>query len=173
VLQLVILILWAAANSHRTPASIPVGFLSLISSLAICVLSYVEHCRSIRPSTLLNIYLFFALIPNAIQLRTLYLRDSTSTIFHVSLASAIITLFLLVLEAQAKTKYLKREFQGQAPEAVSGFWNRSFFWWINPLLVTGYYNILTLDNLPRLDPSMSSETLRVRMQASWDKRRRL
>ncbi|KAL5380840.1 hypothetical protein PMIN02_010505 [Paraphaeosphaeria minitans] len=61
-LQLATLVLWATDIQllGHTPQLIGSAF-ALITVLLLCPLSYLEHTRAIRPSVLLNIYLFVTL----------------------------------------------------------------------------------------------------------------
>ena len=52
--QLALVALWASSPNIRTKASIPAAVLSFSASLALLVLSSMEHSRSIRPSSLIN-----------------------------------------------------------------------------------------------------------------------
>jgi ABC-type multidrug transport system fused ATPase/permease subunit len=79
---------------------------------------------------------------------------------------------VLVLEAQNKRSSLKRPYRNYAREALSGIFNRTVFWWVNPLFVGGFSKVLTLDDLGSIDESLSSEPLRDRIQSTWDARKK-
>jgi hypothetical protein len=74
VVQLTMLILWTIHDNLRTPTSIPAAALSFVNVLALGLLSYLEHTRSLQPSTLMAVYLLLSLLFDAVQVRTLYLR---------------------------------------------------------------------------------------------------
>lgn len=42
-------------------------------------------------------------------------------------------------------------------------------WWLNPMLVRGYSNILSLADVYPLDHDLYSEILRERMETCWEK----
>ena len=137
------------------------------------MLSYFEHVRSIRPSSLLNVYLFFSLIFDLAQARTLYLlRDDTpkASVFSASMG---IKLALLFLEAQGKATYLRPPFRSLPPEATSGIFNQSFFWWLNSLIHAGFRKLLSLKDLYNIDGELRSERLRKRLQEAWNRRCKL
>ena len=169
-LQLILLILWTTNPTIRTPTSVPSAILSLVGALAIYPLSYLEHTRSVRPSTLLEVYLIASLLLNVPQARTLFLRHNDISIAAVFTASIGAMLLLWILEARNKTKHLKYPYKEYPPEATRGVWNRTFFWWLNSLFVRGFKRILSLEDLYQIPPSLSSERLRDEMQAVWDRR---
>ncbi len=147
----------------------PSSALSFIANIVILLLSAAEDSRAVRPSSILVVYLLVSLVFDTVQVRTLYLRHDRSAILGLFTANIGIKAVLLILENQSKLRYLKPRYNRQSPETTSSVFNRSFFWWINPILATGFRKILTLDELFQTDPSLLSEPLRDRMQASWDK----
>lgn len=56
-------------------------------------------------------------------------------------------------------------------EAMSGFWNRIFYLWLNQTLYSGFRVILNVDNLDNLENIFSSEALAERFNESWRKRK--
>jgi ATP-binding cassette subfamily C (CFTR/MRP) protein 1 len=171
-LQLSLLILWATSDNLRTPSSIPAAALSFVNSLALGQLSYLEHTRSLQPSTLITVYLLLSLLFDAAQSRTLYLRANSNVLAAVFTASITLKLALLVLEAQSKRPSLKQPYRNYAREALSGIFNRSFFWWLNPLFIGGFGKVLTLEDLGTIDESLASEPLRDCIQTIWDARKK-
>ncbi|KAF2488718.1 putative multidrug resistance protein [Lophium mytilinum] len=169
-LQLAQLILWASNPSSRTPASVPSAVLSFVCALVIYPLSYLEQTRSVHPSTLLELYLISSSVLSIPQARTLFLRQDDLPIAAIFVASIGATLLLWTLEARSKTKSLKEPYREYPPEATRGVWNRTFFWWLNTLFVSGLKRLLSMNDLWKLPPSMSSERLRDAMQKSWDQR---
>lgn len=169
VLQLTLLILWATNPSIRTTASLPSAILSFVVALAIFPLSYLEHNRSIRPSTLLEVYLLASLLFSIPQARTLFLRHDDLQLSAVFVATSGAMLIVWVLEARVKTKHLRNQYKNYPPEATQGILNRTFFWWLNSLFVKGFKTLLSLDDLYEIPASMSSERLRDDMQDAWNR----
>jgi hypothetical protein len=165
--QLALLIVW---TSHQvTRATVPAAVLSFIASLAVSVLSRLEHSRGIRPSTLLNLYLLTSLLFDAVQVRTLYLRHDDLAILGLFTASVAIKAVLLLLEAKNKRAYLRPPYNRFSPETTSGIFNHSFFFWLNPVLFAGFRRVLTLDDLFTTDQALLSDPLHHAMQNSWNK----
>jgi ATP-binding cassette subfamily C (CFTR/MRP) protein 1 len=169
-LQLSLLVQWSTDSPKPISASIPSAALSLVAALTICHLSFTEHRRSIRPSTLLNFYLLITLVLDAVQARTLFLLQDAAAIASVYTAAISIKLLLLILEAQSKASILRPSYRSLSPEETAGILNRLFLWWINSVFVTGYRKLLTGDDLPRLDAELSSEHMRKELQRAWDGR---
>ncbi|KAF2811591.1 putative multidrug resistance protein [Mytilinidion resinicola] len=169
-LQLAQVVLWASNPSSRTRASVPSAVLSFVCALAIYPLSYLEQTRSIHPSTLLEIYLLSSLVLGIPQARTLFLRHDDLSIAGVFVAGIGAMLLLWTLESRNKTKSLKDPYREYPPEATRGVWSRTFFLWLNSLFVTGLKRLLSMNDIWKLPPSMSSERLRDDMQRSWDQR---
>lgn len=131
----------------------------------------MEHYRSIRPSTIISIYLFLSIIFDATQCRTLWLLNDTGAIaplFTVMLATKV-TLF--ILEIQGKQKLLYTKWKSMSAEATSGIVGRGVFWWLNSLLMRGFKASLSMATLDVIDEQLSSKRLLDKMCASGAKKR--
>lgn len=141
-------------------------------ALLLAVLSYAEHTRSVRPSFILNSYLLCSLLFDAARVRTLWLRFADTFNEVIALVTTVAVgakCLLVLLEAVEKRSILKTEFAGYPPEATAGFYNRSLFWWLNPLFRVGYSNILSVRDLFVLDKELSSERLLALFEERWSK----
>ena len=152
--------------TERTPTTIASAALSFIDALAIGVLSYQEHTNSVRPSALLEVYLFFTLLFDAVRTRTLWLitGDQIAIIFTTSLA---LKLAILLLEARRKKSYLVSTEAQRGPEETCGAFGRVLFLWLISLINTGYRKILSLKDLYPLDEDLRSETVSARFEDAW------
>ena len=171
--QLALLVLWAKASSIQTTASVPAAALSFTSAMVVMWLSYFEHTRSVRPLSILSLYLLLSLVFDVVQVRTLYLLHDGSSIPSTFLTGMGIKLALFMLEMQEKRLILKAPYNRLPPEATSGVINQGFFWWLNGLFVSDFKRILDLDDLYEIDSSLASETLLSRFQAEWNNRGRI
>ncbi|KAJ5698548.1 hypothetical protein N7462_000553 [Penicillium macrosclerotiorum] len=140
-LQIAQTILWALPAADRTKASIATNAVLAVGALLLCVLSYAEHSRSVRPSFILNTYLLCSLLFDIARVRTLWLRavDGFNEVI------AVVT------------------------TATAGFYNRSVFFWLNPLFKNGFRNLLSVDDLFVLDKELSSERLLALFEERWSK----
>ncbi|KAE8152270.1 putative multidrug resistance protein [Aspergillus avenaceus] len=166
-LQLSLLILWAVAP-FSTQTSLPSAALAFVDALIVLFLSYVEDRRSPRPSTTLNIYLLFAIVFDATQVRTLWLTGQTNVAAVLTALVGVKTL-MLTLEAQSKISDMKPPYNNLPPEATSGIINLSFFWWINSLFRMGFKKLITTEDLFDMDPSLKADVLGKGMQDVWNK----
>ena len=132
----------------------------------------MEHEKSVQPSFLLNGYLFATLLFDIARARTLWLRQYNhynEVIAIVFTASVALKAVILLLEAVEKRRILKPRFKAYPPEAISGIYNKSFFWWLNPLFRRGFSNLLFIEELYTLDKHLAAEYVHERLQRTWDK----
>ncbi|PQE32692.1 ABC multidrug transporter protein [Rutstroemia sp. NJR-2017a WRK4] len=172
LLQIALLILYCLPNTKDTRTAIPSTVLYNIVVVFLCILSYQEHTKSIRPSSILNVYLLCTLIFDAVQLRTIWLRNTGSTnttIAGVFTASLATKLCMVLLEAQEKHKLLYHQDRSCSPEEKSSIYNKAVFWWLKDLLVRGRKKILTLEDLYPLNAELSTEHLLPKFQNAWEK----
>lgn len=77
--------------------------------------------------------------------------------------------FILVLEALEKRRVLRSEYRASPPEATASIFNRSFFWWLNPLFFKGFSSLLRIDDLFVVDKQMRSDYVHERMEQAYNK----
>lgn len=152
-----------------TRATVPSAVLSFLASVLVLPLSRLESNRTIRPSSLLSLYLLVSVAFDAIQVRTLFLRHDESAILGLFTTSVALKLILLVLESMNKRRYLRAPYSSYPPESTSGLFGRSLFWWLNPMLATGFRRLMTLDDLFVADKALLSASLGEQMKRSWNK----
>jgi hypothetical protein len=136
-----------------------------------CALSYAEHGRSLRPSSLLNVFLLVSLLLDAALLRTLWMTSSVNgAVQAVFTASFSVKAVLVVLEAADKSQLLLvgPEKTAHAPEETSGLYGRALFAWVWPLLTTGFRRLLAPGDLFVLDAEMKTARLGDRFWAVWN-----
>ncbi|KAJ3526432.1 hypothetical protein NM208_g11192 [Fusarium decemcellulare] len=172
VLHLVLIVLWAT-QPYRTRldrVSVAAACVSFASSLMSCALSYVEHAKSPRPSSLLNAFFLVSLPLDAALLRTLWLASSPSVnesipaVFTVAFSLKAV---LVVLEGWSKALYLVGDAGVYPPEATAGLYARAVFAWVAPLLLTGFRRLLRPMDLFGLDEDMGAAGLNERFWWHW------
>lgn len=144
--------------------------LSLAAAAALCVVSFLEHGRSIAPSTVLTVYLVFSAFSDVVQVGLLYVARNLCNISALAFVIFMVKLVLLILEGQEKTSILREPYQHLAPEETAGFFGTAFFWWVNRVLALGYSRILSLEDMPPLASYLDTMKMREAMQRTWDKR---
>ena len=141
----------------------------LVSSLALGVLSAVEHQKTIRPSLIVEFYLAVSLLFDAAQVRTLWMQGYHDTIAALCTVSLALKCILLGTEALGKRRLLRARWKGQSPEATSGLLAKLTFWWLNPLFLRGYSHSLSLSDLLPLDKHLTSAYLYHKLDKAWAK----
>ncbi|KAK2011704.1 hypothetical protein LZ32DRAFT_678947 [Colletotrichum eremochloae] len=177
-LQLVLLTLWiqnlqgdkGLLTLLENRVSIAAAVFGLIDAALLGVLSCIEHVRSIRPSTIICLFLFLSCLFDAAKCRTLWLLNFSSALAAVFTANLTLKLVIFVLEIQTKQKSLLSAWKRLSPEATSGIVGRSFFWWLNGLLFRGFKTSLSSSALYDIDEELQSEPLLRRLKADWQLR---
>ena len=141
---------------------------ALIDVAALCGLSHYEHTRSVRPSSILSIYLLLSSLFDGVQARTLGLRKAVRAIASIFIICIVLKMGILVIESQSKSTILKQPDTWKAPEATSGIFSRSTFWWLNRLFLIGFRKTLTLNHLFSLETELNSERLNQRCIHAWE-----
>ena len=161
--------LWSLPSAAKTRLSVTANALYLFATLPLAFLSYFEHKKTVRSSTILEVYLFVSAIFDAARVRTLWLRHENRSIAAVSTVSLVVKILIFSLELVSKRQILKPELSSYPPESTAGFINRTLFWWLNPLFLKGYNNILFLHDLFGLDKQLTTTYLSQTFEASWTK----
>ncbi|OBT65136.1 hypothetical protein VE03_04736 [Pseudogymnoascus sp. 23342-1-I1] len=157
-------------SSLQTRASLAAAILTLIATLGLCILSYVEHSKNIRPSSIINAYLLLTVPFDAAQLRTRWLRGDNLAGNGVASSVLAVKLFVLVSEATEKTRILFTPYAERSPENTSGLYSRGLFWWLNPLFRLGFRNVVNDDDLFAADGDLLSKSLEMRFNKHWTDR---
>lgn len=170
IVQLLQTILWALPGADRTRASIAANAIICSGTLALCLPSYIEHTRTVRPYLLLDLYLISTLLFDTAKTRTLWLRQGSDSNHLIAILSSFgvgIKLVVLLLESWQKRRILKYEYRDYPPEALANTPNRAFFWWLNSLFVNGFSKPLRVEDLSVLDKKLDSRRLRDQLDGNW------
>ncbi|KAK1635152.1 P-loop containing nucleoside triphosphate hydrolase protein [Colletotrichum phormii] len=183
ILQLVLLGLWSAhrrgdvVGNRLRAVSVAASCASFAATVMFAGLSYIEHAKSLKPSSILNTYILVSLVLDGAILRTMWLSHLSVAISAVFAASFACKTAIVILEAQEKTRYLVSSSSSTAggggrsysPEETSGIYSRGLFWWLTPLLLTGFRRLLKSLDLFVLDGCMSAAVLNERFWLHWNK----
>ncbi|KAG6087196.1 hypothetical protein E4U15_008222 [Claviceps sp. LM218 group G6] len=151
VLQIILLALRAKPTTPTTRLTIPVTLTVVASFIWLLYVSYLEHVRSVRPSTILCLYLGISSLLDLASSRTSFFIPGYDVVAPIHLSSYFVKLVILGTEVIEKRKLLMWHCKNVSPEAVASFYNRVFFVWLNSLLLKGYRTSLTVDTLTTLD----------------------
>jgi preprotein translocase subunit Sec61beta len=143
--------------------------LSVVVILGAGLLSWFDHQRSIRPSSLLAVYLLFASLLDVAKLRTLWSIPGAvgvATAFSLVLSLKIVA---LLLESISKYQSLRSpdEYDGVGSEPFSGLWTRIGYVWVMVTVRQGYRRVLSVDDLPAIEPQLRSRVLHCHLEGEW------
>nr|POE63572.1 hypothetical protein CFP56_04475 [Quercus suber] len=171
--QLALLIAWSLnpIPAYRTSASIPAAVVCFTASFALLFLSSIEHTRSIRPSTNINIYLFVSLLFDIPQARTLWRFSGIRHIPSIYIAGVVAKAVVLFLEARSKKRSLFPPYRIYSPEALVSIYDRTVLWWLNPLFLQGYKGSIPIENLYELDVDLNAHGAEQAFERSWSRRK--
>lgn len=93
-----LLITLATQNVPRTRFSIPSVALNLFAALAFCPLSHFEHTRSVKPSSILTLYLLFSCLFDVARTRTLWTIEGNVLIAGLFTTTVPVKFCILLLE---------------------------------------------------------------------------
>lgn len=170
--QIVLLTFRYQPKAIHTRASIPAAVISLSAAIVVAPLSYLEHHRSVRPSTLLSSYLSLSIILDLPQVRTMYLIPGGLRIAVVLSVALGVKSALLLLEERDKTHCLMKPYQTLPTEATSGILSRSLFLWMNGLFQRGYRKVMSFEDLGPIDDRLASSSLHQHLQEAWHTQKR-
>jgi ATP-binding cassette, subfamily C (CFTR/MRP), member 1 len=167
------LILRTQDTSLQTSASIAADVLSFVGTAAAAILSFLDHRRSLRPSTLLSLYLSVVILLGIARVRTLWLIAPGNPAPGVFTAVFALFIVALGLESMEDNKTSTGRPGGEkspgAPEEYSGFWNRTIYAWLASTLRLGYKQVISVEDLPSLDTGLQSEGLGDKLESTWAK----
>jgi len=167
--QVILLIPRSQKTIVQTSASLAADTLTIVGIAGGAWLSYIDHQRSLRPSTLLSLYLSALVILDIPRVRTLWLIGSANGEAATMTVTLILTAVALLLESTEKRSSVAEEKRFGAPEEYSGFWTRTTFAWLAATFRAGYSKVLVQDDLPILDTRLQSNVLRQNLVSSWAK----
>lgn len=156
----------------QSGVSIASAAISLVSALILLVLSHLEHTKSVRPSSLISLFLVATVVFDATRVRTQWLDRTAASGSHayasILTASLAVKCLVLILESVEKRSLLLALNKTLSKESTSGVLSRSSFWWLNTLLLSGFRSVLTTEGLPEIYEKLDSAGLVARLELVWD-----
>jgi hypothetical protein len=166
--QAAVLVLYAVNSTIRDPTALAAATLVFADAVGLCFLSHAEHIRTLRPSTIINSYLFVTLLFDVARTRTLWIQNAPILLAGVVTTTTVVKFGVTIVEAIEKRSILLSPYQDISPEATSGIYSRSVFWWLNKFMRMGYSRVVRDVDLFPIDDDMSSGVLSRCAQVSWD-----
>lgn len=149
------------------PLRLASAILLVLSTLAMLVLTHVEHVRSSKPSILLSAYTLVLLTVSIIRTRTAWLAFGHQTYTVLIASSTLLTAVITILQAIPQARRKDDSMNDVSPEEGSGLYSLAFFSWLLPLIRQGNRKILDTEDLTALDPRLSAEKLGEEFQRTW------
>ncbi|KAF5878883.1 putative abc multidrug protein [Botrytis fragariae] len=168
IMQTAYLIMNATTSTLKTRATIPAAALLLVDALGLFALSHIEHLHSVRPSALINVWLLLTLPFDMARARSLWLVHANNPTAAVFTSALGVKIMVIIAEAVEKRHILLDRYRNTSPETTSGIYSRSFFWWLNTLMTTGFQRIIKNEDLYPIGEEMSSHYLYSRAKSTWD-----
>ncbi|OLN95499.1 Metal resistance protein YCF1-like protein 3 [Colletotrichum chlorophyti] len=170
ILRVVLMCITASAGAWLRTLFVAADALGLVAAVLVIVLSALEHSRSPRPSILLGLYLCLTTPLDAVSSRTLWLAAGNSVArlgASIRTAATVFKLVIALAEAWPKSRWFTSSHDPatDSPENVAGPYSLATFSWLYPLFLTGYRKAITTGDLFTLDKSLSSATVREKLQA--------
>ncbi|TQV90796.1 multidrug resistance protein MDR [Cordyceps javanica] len=163
--------LWHNTHYFRSRETVIACSMSLVASICTLAIIIISHLYSLQPSTFLSIFFSITMLFDITMARSYFFRETLGVIAALQVCVVVLKLWLILLEEVPK-RSLYRSSYLQATisvEAASGFWGRSFFLWINPILIFGWRSSFTIDTLPDIGEEFASEKLFDLFSSQWTK----
>lgn len=169
-LQVVLLVLLSLDDNQRTATAVASAALATGCVVVIGLLSWFEHSRSVRPSSVLGAYLFFTIVFDVVRARTLWLMSPSNRVIAICFTASVGTkLGLFVIESIEKRRHAIDREKKLSPEETGGIFNRALFGWLNPLMRAGFGKILSVDDLYPLNEELEATRLQAKFLIEWEK----
>ena len=166
-IQIYLLVRWTNSAPFHVRTSVAAAALSVVTGVGILVLSTLEHSRSIRPSTILQLFLITTILSDTAICRTLWLIGKDDQIERAFTVAVFSKAVLLCLEVVEKRRWLEPKYKNLKGEALGGFANLSVFWWLNDIFLTGYKKILVLADIEGIEEARRAQALETTFQEHW------
>lgn len=160
-------VLWQLGDVERSRCTLPCLILSLPGSILLAIISYLEHQRSIRPSTLFCLFFGITCLLDTARVRTAFMFLNSLAVFWVLLCCFIVKVAIFLAEVTEKRRFLKPAWKNVGPEKAAGVFNRAFFIWLNKTFIKGFRALLTVDLLSALDSEILEASKPTILMASW------
>lgn len=166
-----ILVFWGVDEVFRSSVSLTASALSCIASVCIAVILYAEHRFSYQPSTFLSVFLSVTTLLDIAKTYSCFKRPELTAAGGVYVVIVLLQLLLLLSQEIPKRRLIDTERLNLqlGREAVSGFWNRSFFLWMNAAFLLGYRKILAVEDLPPINPEFNSSRMLRKFETQWSR----
>ncbi|OAA75071.1 ABC transporter, transmembrane domain, type 1 [Akanthomyces lecanii RCEF 1005] len=139
-------------------------------SVGVVAMAYASHVYFLQPILFLSAFLSITLVFDLVTIYTYLHRTGLDTLARLTCVLPSVKFLLVILEEISKRSLISAENRDQlGSEITAGFWSRSTFLWINPLLLFGFRHIVDNDTLPDIGHQFGSNMLYHNFKICWDK----
>lgn len=167
-IQSVLLALWSSPKNLATAATPYATSITIVSYSIILYASCLEHVFSIRPSSIITLYLGPSFLLDLLRMRTLFGTEGQQLTSKLYAYAVIIKLIATCLEALPKRNILFWQWKDESPITTTGLFGLALYTWVNPLLWSGYKTKTTLDSLPTLPKKIQQAARPVSLMEKWE-----
>ena len=160
---------FARSPLRRSATALAAASSACIATLLIGIVVAVSHVFALRSSALVSLYLSITVLFDAAKIHSYSSRDDTHDLTYATIATVVIKSVLLILEEIPKRTIIADDNlrKNVGNEALSGFWGRSLFVWVNKILFRGFHMVISSDDLDNLSPELSTKHLNDRFSQTW------
>ncbi|KAI9369298.1 ABC transporter type 1, transmembrane domain-containing protein [Aspergillus egyptiacus] len=172
-LEIVRAILLTANDDGTTPRlTMATIAMAVVGPAAMLPLSFLEHGRSPRPSSILTGFLLLTVICDIVLIRTSWLAGQQAwEVADASIQTTAVALKSIILVAESTNKrnwiagWCKED---HSPEETVGLFSLALFTWLNPLFLRGYRQHIRVDSLYAIDLRLQAETMFSKLTSALD-----
>lgn len=137
----------------------------MIADIGLGFLLVVHQRRSRRSSDLVVLYLLASVACDAVYLAMPSVKPQSTQYLRAVMFRCFSHTLLSVIECcgHRQNAYAFGQLQSQSAEDERNILDRTFFTWINPILIRGYKKLLDFDQIPPLCNHMRADSTRRRM----------
>lgn len=114
-----------------------------------------------------GLYFALTMLLDATRSRSFFLRNGLHPLGAVAAVTGALKLVMLSAEEIPKTAHMIDTTIKLGSETTSGLWTRLSYIWLNKLLLRGYRNKITVDDIEELDPDFDTELLYNSFNKVW------
>lgn len=117
----------------------------------------------------MSLWLILTIICDIGRARSLFLRSDVFTVGILTTVAAGLKMCLFILEEKSKKSLIKdeRTRKDVTTEATSGLFSRIMFLWMNRVFSYGFKNIISLDGLNKLSPTLATQHVTDEFATQW------
>lgn len=169
-LEIALVAIRCVVPAYRTDMTAAAAALDVVSAISIITVVYVEHRRGIRPSALLSLYLTLGILIDGTKTRSYFVRDIPSLSGLAATTTSLRFVLLCVQEIPRSKLLIDPHIRATSGfEATSGFWSRTFFFFMTPLFRLGFRKIISVEDLGNLGIEFSSAHLFANLSSRWNR----